>query len=161
MNASFPLAAAALLAQAACAFPGPAGISEDHRSFVDAAGKPCFWLGDTEWELFLAFKEDEARTILEDRHRKGFNAVQVMILGVKGIKLANVDGEKPFENDDPLAPNEAYFKAIDAIVRIAEENRITLVVGLYHKSADWSKAITTANARKWAAWVGRRYASTP
>lgn len=161
MNASIPLVAAALLAQAACVFQGPAGISEDHRSFVDAAGKLCFWLGDTEWELFRAFTEEEAKTILEDRHRKGFNAIQVMILGVKGVKLANVHGEKPFGNDDPATPNEAYFKAIDAIVRIAEANQITLVVGLYHKSADYSKAITPANARKWAAWVGRRYASAP
>ncbi len=143
------------------AFEGPVGISQDRRSFVDGAGKPCFWLGDTQWELFTAFKEDEARAILEDCRKKGFNAVQVMILGVKGAKPGNAQGDQPFAGDDVSTPNEAYFKAVDAIVRRAEENHLVLVIGILHKSPDYSRRITTANARVWGAWVGRRYAAAP
>src|SRR5262245_7726936 len=155
------LASCAAPQSASTAFQGPVAVGKDGRSFVDGAGNPCFWLGDTQWELFTTFKEDEARAILEDRRAKGFNAVQVMIVGVKGVKRANVHGEQPLASEEPLTPNENYFKRIDGILRIAEELHLTLVIGLYHKSTDWSKVITVAHARSWAAWVGRRYASAP
>ena len=56
-----------LLVAASCAAPvagAPVGIGSDRRSFVDAGGSPSFWLGDTQWELFLSFKEEEAEAIL-------------------------------------------------------------------------------------------------
>jgi hypothetical protein len=162
--------ALAVLSGISCAAPGaavgakvtaPVGISADHRYFVDGSGKPCFWLGDTEWELFTAFREDEAQLLLEDRAKKGFNAIQVMILGVSGTKKVNLAGQKAFLNDDPSTPNEGYFAFVDAIVKRAERLNLALVIGIYHKSPDYSKAITMKNARSWAAWVGHRYKDAP
>jgi hypothetical protein len=141
------------------AFTGPVGISTDHRSFVDGDGRPCFWLGDTLWELFTAYPVEEAETILEDRRSKGFNAIQVMLLGVGGGKKPNVSGEKPFVDDAVSTPNEAYFSRIDSIVRIAAKKNLVLVIGLYHKSPEYGKLITRENARAWGAWIGRRYRS--
>lgn len=163
MSRILPLLAPLVLASCATAsrFDGPAAVAKDGRSFFDAGGDPAFWLGDTQWDLFTAFKEDEARAILDDRRSKGFNAIQVMIVGVKGVKRPNVHGERPFVSEDPLTPNEDYFKRIDAIVRMAEERNQTLIIGLYHKSPDWSKVITVDRARSWAAWLGKRYASAP
>jgi len=158
-----PLLAPLVLSACAAtsAFDGPAAVSKDGRSFVDAGGDPVFWLGDTQWDLFTAFREDEARAILDDRRSKGFNVLQVMVFGVKGVTRPNVHGERPFVSEDPLSPNQKYFKPIDVIVRMAEERNITLVVGLYHKSPDFSKVITLGRARGWAAWMGKRYASSP
>jgi hypothetical protein len=159
----FVLLAPILVASCAAAyrFDGPAAVGQDGRSFADAGGDPVFWQGDTQWELFTAYQEGEARAILDDRRAKGFNVVQVMLLGVKGVRRSNVHGDLPFVSDDPLTPNENYFKPIDAIVRLAQERQLTLAIGLFHKSPDWSKLITEARARSWAAWVGRRYASAP
>jgi hypothetical protein len=156
-----PLLAPLVVASCAATFDGPAAVARDGRSFLDAGGDPVFWLGDTQWELFTAFKEDEARAILDDRRAKGFNAIQVMIVGVKGVKRPNVHGEQPFVSENPLTPNEDYFRRVDAIVRMAGERNQTLIIGLYHKSPDWSKVITPERARAWAAWVGKRYASAP
>ena len=163
MRRFLPLLAPLMLSACAAtaAFDGPAGVAKDGRSFVDTGGEPVFWLGDTQWDLFTAFKEEEARAILDDRQAKGFNVLQVMVFGVKGVTRPNVHGERPFVSEDPLSPNEKYFQPIDAIVRMAEERNITLVIGLYHKSADFSKVITLGRARSWAAWVGKRYCSAP
>jgi len=81
---------------------GPFAISANHRYFIDDAGKPCFWLGDTQWDLFVAFSQADAQSLLQNRHDKGFNAVQVMILGVGGGKRANAAGAKPFRKEGAL-----------------------------------------------------------
>jgi hypothetical protein len=140
MNARAPvLAALALVPALSCAttsatagFPAPVGISADHRHFVDGNGRPCFWMGDTEWELFRGYPEAEARTILEIRQKQGFNVLQVMILGVHGSKKVNAAGAKPFLNDDVSTPNAAFFDPVERIVKHAE--RLGQV---------WSSASTT------------------
>jgi len=165
MNLRPFLAALALLPTLSCAttssLVAPVGIAPNGRHFVDGRGKPLFWMGDTQWELFRAFPEEEARAILDDRRKKGFNVLQVMILGVHGMKKANAAGEKPFLNGDVSAPNEAYFAAADRIVKHAERLGQILVVGVYHKSPDTGPPLTLETARRWGAWVGRRYREAP
>ena len=165
MNALRLLAAAVLIPTLSCAttpgLPAPLGIVANGRHFVDGNGRPCFWMGDTEWELFRAFPEEDARAILEDRRRKGFNVLQVMIFGVHGMKKANAAGEKPFLNGDLSTPNEAFFAIVDRIVKHAEKLGQTLVIGVYHKSPDTGPALSLQNARRWGAWVGRRYRDAP
>jgi hypothetical protein len=157
---------ATLLGAAAlsCAAPGlhaPVGISGNHRYFVDGNGSPIFWLGDTEWELFLSFRPEEVQGILDDRALKGFNAIQVMLLGVGGGKKANAAGEKPFLNDDPATPNEAYFANVESALRTAQALEIMLVIGVYHKSPESGTMITAKNARAYGTWVGRRFREAP
>ena len=55
-------------------------ISENRRFLVTERGDPFFWLGDTGWLLFTKLTREEAEKYLEDRHQKGFNVVQVMVL---------------------------------------------------------------------------------
>jgi hypothetical protein len=162
MSKSAP-AALCLLAAAACSSGhyGPVALGPDRRSFVDASGDPCFWMGDTQWELFLAFKEDEVRALLEDRRRNGFNAIQVMLFGVGGGKKPNADGVRPFLDDNVSTPDEAFFSRVDAVVQIAKELGLVLVIGIFHKSPEAGTMITKDNARDWGAWVGRRYRDFP
>jgi hypothetical protein len=51
---------------------GPIQVSSSGRYIVDHCGKPFFWLGDTQWELFRAYSLADAQLILENRKRKGF-----------------------------------------------------------------------------------------
>lgn len=135
----------------------PVGIASDHRSFVDAQGARCFWLGDTEWELFRSFTVEDAGSLLEARRAQGFNAIQVMLLGVRGGKKPNGAGALPFLNDTVSTPNEEYFRPVDAIVRKAAQLGLVLVIGPYHKAPDAGTMITANNARAWGAWVAARY----
>src|ERR1039458_445665 len=71
------IASAALGARSAAV-----GISGNGRYFVDSDGKPFFWQGDTEWELFHLFSVDDAKTLLLNRRKQGFSVIQVMVTGV-------------------------------------------------------------------------------
>ena len=134
---------------------GGMAVSEDGRHFVGGGGDPLFWLGDTQWELFRSYSLADAAAILEDRKRKGFTAVQVMLVGVDPEE--NVDGELPWHAGDPLRPNEEYFRHVDAVLELNRDlGGPNLVVGVFH-ACRMKGIFNESNARPWAEWVARRY----
>jgi hypothetical protein len=148
----------------------PLAVSTDGSHFVDHAGVPVYWLGDTQWELVRAFSLEDAKEVLTRRRDQGFNVLLVMLLGVGASgnadgqcdgRYANAYGERPWLNDDPLTPNEGYFANVDAVVSCANEIGVVLVLGLYHARTDPKNPIQLTNARAWARWVGSRYRDAP
>jgi hypothetical protein len=137
----------------------PVKVSENGRYFVDQKGNPVFWLGITQWQIFREYTVEEARAILENARSKGFAFVQAMLMGVGDGTQPNVYGQKPWINNNPLTPNEAYFKNVDAVIRIARENNVVFSVTLYHQR--YRKYITLENARAWAKWLSERYKTAP
>ena len=137
----------------------PVKVSDNQRYFVDQKGNPVFWLGTTQWQLFREYKVEEVKTILEKSSSHGFAFVQVMLMGVGDGTAPNVYGQKPWINNDPLTPNEAYFQNVDAAVRIASDNNLAISVTLYHQR--YRQHITMNNARRWANWLGKRYKDSP
>ena len=137
----------------------PLRVSDDRRYFVDQKGKPVFWLGTTQWQLFREYIPEEARTILEKTKSHGFSFAQVMLLGVGDGTQANVHGDKPWTRVDPLTQNETYFKNVDAVLRIAREKNVVISLTLYHQR--WRHIITEKNARGWAKWLAERYKDEP
>jgi len=153
------LSAEALATAAAERPVWPVKVSENGRYFVDQKGTPVFWLGTTQWQLFREYKVEDARTILEKTADKGFVFAQVMLLGVGDGTKPNVYGQKPWLNDDPLTPNEAYFKNVDAVLEIARANNVNISMTLYHQR--YRKFITVENGRAWARWLAQRYKDVP
>jgi hypothetical protein len=137
----------------------PVKVSPNGRYFVDQKGKPVFWLGTTQWQLFRDYKLAEAKLIIEKSKDKGFAFIQVMLMGVGDGTKPNVYGQKPWINDNPLTPNEAYFTNVDAVLQIARENNVNISMTLYHQR--YRKAITRDNARAWAKWLAGRYNTVP
>src|SRR5262245_57687380 len=138
---------------------GPIRVSQNGRYFVDAAGEPFYFLADTQWELFRRFSTNEARLILENRKAEGFSVVMVMLTGVGDGTGANLDGQRPWINNDPAMPNPAYFTTVDSVVKLVQANDIQLLIGLYHQT--YGKRMTVGNAERWAAWVTARYRDYP
>jgi len=134
-------------------------VSPDGRYFVDQSGTPAFWLGTTQWQLFREYKLEDAKTILEKTKENGFVFAQVMLLGVGDGTKANIYGKQPWVSVEPLTPNEAYFKNVDDVLRIAGENNVVISLTLYHQR--WRKLITEKNSRNWARWLAQRYKSVP
>jgi hypothetical protein len=137
-------------------------ISGNGRYFLDSHGKPFLWQGDTEWELFHLFSLADAKALLLDRRNQGFNVVQVMVAGVypewgasKGMKPWNE--QQAWLNNNPLTPNEEYFKRVDAVVAAAEEYGIVLVLGVYHAKDNDFTRINATNVRLWSRWLAQRY----
>src|SRR5579871_6236797 len=104
----------------------PVKVSDNGRYLVDQNGEPVFWLGTTQWELFRGYTVEDARIIVESARERGFAFVQVMLMGVGDGTKPNVYGEKPWIDDNPLTPNEAYFANVDAVVRCARENNVVI-----------------------------------
>jgi hypothetical protein len=82
-----------------------------------------------------------------------------MLMGVGDGTQANIHGEKPWINDDPLTPNEAYFLHVDSVIQVARENNIICSITMYHQR--YRNCITLENARAWAKWISSRYKDVP
>jgi hypothetical protein len=134
-------------------------VSPNGRYFVDRDGSPFFWLGDTQWQLFRDFTLQETELILKDRSRKGFSVIQAMVTGVGDGMIPNKDGDTPWLDDDPATPNEAYFKKVDAIVRLARDYGLILAMYLCHNAQ--RNYINVRNAREYTRWVSSRYRNQP
>lgn len=137
----------------------PVKVSENHRYFIDQNDNPVFWLGTTQWQIFRDYTLEEVRITIESIRKNGFCFIQAMLMGVGDGTIPNVHGEKSWINDNPLTPNEAYFKNVDSVVQIARENNIILSITLYHQR--YRKYITVENAREWAKWLAERYKDMP
>ena len=137
----------------------PVKVSPNGRYFVDQKGRPVFWLGTTQWQLFRDNTLEEAGTIIANVKGKGLAFIQVMLAGVGDGTRPNVSGEKPWVNDDPLTPNEAYFKNVDAVLESARKHNVVISLTLYHQR--WRKLIMEKNARAWAKWLAARYKDVP
>ncbi len=89
-------------------------------------GLPFFWLGDTAWQLIHATTREETSYYLHTRARQGYTVIQTVVLAeFNGLNKPSALGVRPFADNDPLRPNEAYF---DRVVEIVDE---AASLGLY------------------------------
>ncbi len=145
----------------------PLKVSADGRYFVDQNNAPVFWLGTTQWQLWRDFTLEQSKLIIEKSKSHGFTFIQVKLLGggdgtnqkKSDGTQPNVYGEKPWIDDNPLTPNEAFFKNVDAVVKMAADNGMFVLPAVYHQS--YRTHITAENARAWAKWLGQRYKDVP
>jgi hypothetical protein len=172
LAATAPFVAAAALALASsparAGVPGPIRVSPHGRYFVDRAGEPFFWLGDTAWPLFTQYSTGQAEAYLANRAAKGFTVIQGVLAWGHGsgmeekTPVANPLGERPWIDDDPARPNPAYFEHVDHLVDYANRQGLVLAMlptwGYYVKEA---RALTGANARAYGRWLGARYRNAP
>lgn len=150
--------------------PGPIQVGPSGRYFVDRDGKPFFWLGDTAWPLLAEYPRATATAYLRNRALKGFTVVQTVIawphwgtgFEKSNTPLPNTAGERPWLDNNPATPNDAYFRAVDEIVEDANQQGLVLAMqpswGYYVNEA---KVLTAGNARVYGQWLGTRYKGAP
>ena len=143
-------------------------MSGDGRHFTDHEGRPFFWLGDTAWPLFAQYTKEQAEAYLANRGQKGFTVIQGVLAWGQGsgfedkVPLANANGDKPWLNDDPRTPNDAYFRHVDALVDFANRQGLVLAMlptwGYYVNDRP---VLDATNARIYGRWLGARYKAAP
>lgn len=139
-------------------------LSSNHR-YLMKDGKPFYWLGDTGWELFHRLNRKEAEQYIKRRSEQGFTIIQAVVLAeMDGLHTPNANGDLPLKDDDPLKPNEKYFRHIDTIIDLAD--RYHLNIALLPTWGDkvfkdrWGKGpeiFTKENAGPYAYWLAGRY----
>jgi hypothetical protein len=128
-------------------------VSENGRFLVQEDGTPFFWLGDTAWWI-RRLKPEDVEFYLARRAQQGFNVIQVH----PGYREADYAGNRPFLEDDPARPNEAFWRNMDAIVASARDHGLYVaLVPMW--GAEYGKAFGTdaAGAKRFGEWIGGRY----
>lgn len=96
---------------------GPIQIHATQRYFTTTEGQPFFWLADTSWELFHRLDLEESKICLDKRASQGFNVVRAVALTEPdGLNDPNVNGDKPFLDDQYYKPNEVCWKNMDLVL---------------------------------------------
>jgi len=144
-------------------------VSENGHRLIKDDGSVFFYMADTGWELFHRCSKEETVMYLKDRKSKGFNVIQAVILAeLDGLNTPNVEGERPLISNNPLQPNEAYFRHVDWVIQKAGE--LGLVIAVLPTWGDkWNKRWgigpvifkTPEIAGKYGKWLGERYKDQP
>jgi len=152
-------------------------VDPSHRYLQTKDGKPFFWLGDTDWELFHRLNREEAEYFLETRRQQGFNVIQAVALAeFEGLRKPNRYGKFPLVNLDPTQlaitpgndPNDSiaydYWDHMDYIIDLAAKKG--LYIGLLPTWGDkvtvmWGdgpRIFNETNAEVYATTLAQRYA---
>ena len=101
----------------------PIKIGQDRRIFEDASGKPFLLQGDTAWSLIAELKRKDVETYLQDRRKRGFNAILFNLLEHQFSRNppANAYGEKPFRGKAFSNLNPKYFDHAAWVIGRAEQ----------------------------------------
>ena len=150
----------------------PLEVGEDRRHLTDQNGKPVLIVGDTAWSLIADLTEADATFYLDDRQRRGFNALIVNLIELKFSTdpPRTRTGVEPFRNPgDFSTPNPAYFDYAHRL--IAAANRRGIIVWLCPAYLGWGgsdegffrqiQAGGKANLQAYGRFVGRRFKDLP
>jgi hypothetical protein len=138
--------------------------SPNERYFVDRAGKPFFYLGDTAWLLFQRLDHLEVDEYLKDRASKGFTVIQAYVIRGLGARhpdgATSLIGATPFLDRDPSRPNEVFFRNVDYVVNRA--NELGLVMALvvtksWHVNKHPERVFDVKNAYGFGKFLAERY----
>lgn len=125
----------------------PIRISETGRYFVTNSGKPFLYQADTPWMLFINLKESEMEEYMDIRIRQGFTVLQTTALSTG----ENINGDKPFENNDFSKPNLAYFGHLKKGMQIAFRKGLLVGICVAWKGCcggDWNDIILQNGSEK-------------
>lgn len=152
-------------------------VSDNNKFLSTKDGKPFFWLGDTDWELFHRMTREEAVEFINIRSEQGFNVLQAVALAeFNGIRQPNRYGDYPLNNEDPTQllvtpgnnPENAYeydyWDHVDFIIGKAAEKGI--YIGLLPTWGDkvtqmWGEGpviFNEKNAEVYGSILAKRYA---
>jgi hypothetical protein len=135
--------------------------------YLEAGGKPFFWLGDTGWLLLSRLDRADTERYLATRARQGFNIVQVMVLHTE--KMTNRYDTPALVDGDPARPRVTpgadlqkageydFWDHLDWVIGRAQAHGIYVaLVPAWGSIADEGK-LTRANAPAYGRFLAERY----
>jgi len=134
-------------------------VSPDKHFLQTEKGEPFFWLGDTGWLLLTKLTTPEAARYFANRHDKGFNVIQVMLL--HGLTDTDVYGDSALHNRNIATPAEAYWRHLDSIVDLAGSKRLYLALVPVWGGVVKKAKPSIEQARAYASFLAHRYKNLP
>jgi len=158
----------AACSRAAAPFCWPASVSSNGRFLVDQSGHPYMIVGDSPQSLAVNLTTAQANAYFANRHANGFNAawVQVLCNTYTGGRSdgKTYDGIAPFLTPgDFSTPNPAYFRRLDAMIKLAAAHGITVFLDPVD-TGGWMGQIEDngpSKDYKFGVYLGQRYKNYP
>lgn len=162
------------------AMPFPLRRSDDGRYLVDHHHHPFLIKQMVAWALLIRLSEKEADAFFDAIKAKGFNAVMMGLI----FKLEYVQNENPnwtavqpsvppfAVEGDFSTPNETYFAHADAVLRLARDKGILVMLvpaylgvwpkGKSRSTEGWADELigpsnSVAKSRAYGEFLGKRY----
>ena len=142
-------------------------ISSNKRFFVDEKQQPFFWLGDTGWLLFGRLSREEAEHYLEDRRKKGFNVIQVMLLHT--LSVVNYYGDSALRNRNVSTPVTTpgnsfkdaaqydFWDHVDHVIKLAAQKGLYMALVPVWGTNVKSGWVLQSDAEQYAKFLANRY----
>jgi hypothetical protein len=142
----------------------PVKVGPTGRYLSDQSGVPFLIVGDSPQALIVNLSLAQANTYFADRKAAGFNTVWVNLLcnSYTGGRDdgSTYDGLVPFTIPGDLStPNEAYFARADAMIQLAGQYGITVMLDPA-ETGGWLSVLNSNGvtaARNYGRYLGNRY----
>ncbi len=139
--------------------------------YLEAGGKPFFWLGDTGWLLLGKLNREETERYFATRERQGYNVIQVMVLHqpqmaspIAGPALVDGDLTRPrvTPGNDPAKPGEYdYWDHLDWVIdRAAAHGLYLALVPVWGNLQDY-RLLNPDTAPVIGRFIAERYKDKP
>lgn len=144
----------------------PIEIADNAHFFKRANGDPFFWLGDTAWLLLKKLDREAIAAYFDDRKKKGFNVIQVMVLHT--LDVENVYGSKALIEDQINTPNVIagdslntasydYWDHMAYAIDLAEQKGLYVaLVPVWGGNVNSGK-VSVAQAEEYGRFLGNRF----
>lgn len=146
-------------------------VSANGHFLMTEKGEPFFWLGDTGWLLLTRLTREAAEQYLENRRRKGFNVIQVMV--VHGTHDVDVYGDSALVEGDLGRPRTTpgnspgdrsqydYWDHLDYLVDLAAKKGIYIALVPVWGGVVKAAKPSVAQAAAYAGFLADRYRDRP
>ncbi|SMF17982.1 Putative collagen-binding domain of a collagenase [Alteromonadaceae bacterium Bs31] len=146
-------------------------VASNPHFFQHTKGQPFFWLGDTGWLLFSKLDRAEAEYYLENRRKKGFNTIQVMVLHT--VEASNFQGDHALANGDlskpkispgskPSDPTQYdYWDHVDYIIDLAAKKGLWMAMVPIWGSPVKEGKVSVEQATRYSRFLVERYNNKP
>jgi hypothetical protein len=139
-------------------------VGPDDRTFVRPDGSEFFYLSDTAWTAVTRLTPEEMEFYLADRAAKGFTVIQTILVPWDAAWSGDVDGQRPFHDNDESRPNELYWDRVDRwLAMIDEHGMVPAVVPFWLRGRNEDRGPIPEDMerlRAYAAFLGKRYKDT-
>lgn len=114
---------------------GPLRVADSGTHFVDAAGEPFFWLGDTAWNGALRSTDEQWEKYLSTRKGQHYNVIQFVTTQWRGGR--EVVPQHAFEGNENITVDPAFFQKMDRkLTAIEDHGLVPSPVMLWALNAD-------------------------
>lgn len=146
----------------------PISLKPGSRHILDADGSPFLLHGDFAASIFAQLTREDATEYLDDRKRRGFNAIAAALMQHHFARNApaNVYGQPPFLTPGDFGnPNQQYFDHVEWILRRSEERGILVLLAPGFLGANggregWYRDMLASGPgelRQFGRYLGRRF----